>query len=554
MQVTPCSICGEPATLEGLCNRHFILKAWSINTGIDNLGAFLFFKKVCAPAFKNFRYGIPRFHKEIVWEVLKDQAGWSFNDRKIVVAAPRGSSKTTLLSKALALYCAVFAKKKYIVLASKTGRAAEKNMRWIRNMLSKRILIDLFGDLRPEIHGKRLEVDDVEGIWSKSIIILRNGVTIESVGMGQQLRSAAEGEEANRIDLLIADDTETDENTKTPDRRESNEVWLFETVLPSLDIDTGTCIFINTLTHTESILAKLLDETNTGWRKRLYKIEWKSDTGERVFLWPEKFPPHIIDAIRQDYILIGRLSSFYKEYHNEIKSEKGFNEKWIRYYIGECREEGGRKWISFTVNGETHTELAYTTLGVDLSASEREKSDYTVLLPLATIHDNRRFILPYSRGRYATYNDFDENNVLIRLGVIDEAKRLHNLYHFDKIIVDAVGNQLSTFNLFVKEFRSYSHPPQLIPYIASGEKFSRLKDLLQPEYQLGRIHHIQGMDELRRELVSFGATTDDILDALYDAIKYASTPGKLTYEKTMIPKAYADRMKARQKTTNWMVL
>jgi len=531
-----------------------MLKAWEINTGIDSLGAFLFFKRMCAPAFKNFKYGIPRFHREIIWEVLRDSPEWTFNDRKIAIAAPRGSSKTTLLSKALALYCALFAKKKYIVLASKTGRAAEKNLRWIRNMLSKRTIIELFGDLRPNIHGKRLEMDEVEGVWSKSILILRNGVTIESVGMGQQLRSAAEGEEANRIDLLIADDTETDENTKTPDRREGNEVWLFETVLPSLDIDTGTCIFINTLTHTESILAKLLREDNTGWRKKLYKIDWTNDSGVREYLWAEKFPPTVIESIRNDYVLIGRLGSFYKEYHNEIKSEKGFNETWVKMYYGECFQDGGRKWIRFSVNGEERTELAYTTLGIDLSASERERADYTVLFPLATIFDNRRFVLPYSRGRYATFNDYDEAGVLIRKGVIDEAKRLHSLYHFDKIVIDVVGSQLTTFEQLVREFRTHDHPPQIIPYRAVGEKFSRLKDLLEPEYQLGRIHHLAGMDELRRELVSFGDTTDDILDAEFNAIKFASPPGRLEYSRTMLPKAYSDKMKKMESTANWMVL
>lgn len=551
MDIIPCVECGELSYRDHLCRKHFLIRAWSVNLSLDQLGIVLFFQKVIPKAFKNFKYGVPRFFREIIWEALQDRPEWTWNDRKIVIAAPRGSSKTTLLSKGYALYCAIFRKKRYIVLASKTGRAAEKNLRWIRNTLGSSAIISMFGDLRPDVHGKRLDVDEVEGIWSKSIIVLKNGVTIEAVGMGQQLRSAAEGEEANRIDLLIADDTETDENTKTPDRRESNEVWLFETVLPSLDFDTGTVIFINTLTHTESILAKLLKAPEAaGWRKKLYQIDWVDEDGVRQYLWPEKFPPVTVEKIRLQYEAIGRLGSFYKEYHNIIRSEKGFNDRWIKYYHGECFNEGGRNWMLF----DGQTELAYLTLGIDLSASYKEKADYTVLLPLATIHDNRRFILPYQRGRFATYDDFAEGGTLIRKGVISEALRLHEKYHFDKIVMDATGNQLATFNQLAKEFSSFEHPPQIIPYRAVGEKFQRLRDLLEPEYQLGRIHHLRGMDDIMRELVSFGDTTDDILDALFNAIKYASAPGRMQYEKTLMDVKRERLIKNRERTVNWMTL
>lgn len=556
MSVIPCRVCGQPAWKDDLCKKDYVLSAWSSNTGVDNLGVFLFFKKVCPAAFKHFKYGTPYFHREIVWEVLRDEPDWTWNDRKIVIAAPRGSSKTTLLSKGLALYLAVFKKKRYIVLSSKTGRSAQKNLRWIRNMLGSSKIIALFGDLRPNIHGKRLDVDEVEGVWSKEIIILRNGVTIEAVGMGQQLRSAAEGEEANRIDLFLADDTETDENTKTPERRETNEVWFFETVLPSLDFDTGTVVFINTLTHTESILAKLLKTER--WRKKLYQLDWTDKNGAKQYLWKEKFAPSVIESIKEDYLSIGRLNSFWKEYYNVIKSDRGFNDGWIRYWSGDVFQEGGRSWIRFRVGNTEHTVPAYLTLGIDMSVSRTERADYCALVPIATIHDNRRFVLPYSRGRFSTFDDYDEQGRMIRKGVISEALRLHNKYQFDRIVMDTAGQQLATFYLMQQEVRQLSHPPQVIPYKATTEKFSRLKDLLEPEYQLGRIHHLYGMDDLHRELISFGDTTDDILDALFNAIKFATTPGYLEYRGNLMEPndvvKYRNSKKGAKVTSKWMVV
>ena len=549
-----CTVCGKYAVKDGLCAIDYAKAVWQSNTSIDNLGIFLFFKKVIPKAFKNFKYGIPFFHREIIWEVLRDEPGWTVFDRKVVIAAPRGSSKTTLLSKGLVLFCVLFKIKKYIVIASKTGRAAQKNIRWIRNVLGSSIVIAIFGDIRPTSVGKPTEVDGIEGKWTGDLLVLRNGVTLEGVGMGQQLRSSAEGEDVNRIDLFIADDTETDENTKTPDRRESNETWLFDTVIPSLDLETGTIVFINTLTHTESILAKLLK--SDGWRKKFYQIAYNDESGKYVSLWPEKFTLPIIEAIRNDYAIVGRERSYYKEYHNLVRSDDGFNERWIHYYRGEMFHQHGRNWLRYidAYSSTTHTIPATMTLGIDSAYSDSHKSDWCVLLPLAQIHDMRKFVLPYSRGKYSTFDDM-EGPKLVRKGIISEALRMHEKYHFSTIVIDSAGTQIGLFKQLKKAFQNVERPPRIMPFRSTENKHERLKTLLQPEYEYGRIYHMAGMDDLMRELVSFRDTTDDILDALYNAI-IGSKPGPMVdYDPIMAPVREDEIPDSRtRKTVNWMVL
>lgn len=550
-----CKICSNPVYKDGdLCVIHTAQKIWETNTGVDNLGVLVFFRQLVPKAFKNFKYGIPFFHREILWEVLVNKKDWKFFDRQIVIASPRGSSKTTLISKGLALYLAVTQKKRYIVIASKTSRAAEKNLRWIKQSLGNKKLIAFYGDLRPDSRGKNLEVDTIEGKWTSSLIILKNGVTIESVGMGQQLRSAAEGEEANRIDMFIADDCETDENTRTPDRRESNEVWLFETVLPSLDVDTGTIVYINTQTHSESILSKLLSDKST-WRKKFYQISYFDENlNKEVSLWEEKFPLEDIEKIKGNYELVGRINSFYKEYYNEIRSEEGFNERWIKYWAGNVFRQHGVNWIKFKTDYDDKEVIlpCYLTLGIDLAFSKKDKADYTVLLPLAQTPDRRKFILPYSRGRFSVYDDYSENGQIIRKGIVDEAIRLHEKYFFNKVIVDAVGAQMGVYESLKKGLYASDIPPMVVPYVATEEKFSRLRDSLQPEYEIGNIHHLRsGMDELKRELVSFGDTTDDILDALDNAKRFSLAPNYIEYHPISI---YSDSSEGKQYKPNWMVL
>lgn len=516
------------------CKQCYVLDIWQTNTR-ENLGVVLFLKKVIPKAFKGFKYGVPDFFNDILWEALRDEPGWTFAQRQVAIAAPRGSSKTTLLSKGFVLYCIAFRRKRYIVLSSKTARAAQKNLRWLRGVLGSSVFISIFGDLRPDSRGKRLDVDEIEGVWSKDILVLKNGVTVEAVGMGQQLRSAAEGEDVNRIDLFIADDTETDENTKTPDRRESNEEWLFETVLPSLDLETGQIIFINTMTHTESILAKLLKE-ESGWRKKFYEIEWYDESGKLCSLWKEKFPPSIVSAIRRNYELVGRSRSFYKEYHNRIASDEGFSERWIHWYEGRTFEAHGVNWITFDDErngGRQTTYPVYITIGIDLAYTQRERSNYSVILTMAEIPDGRKFVVSYKRGKVNLRDEWLPGSVF-RWGVIDETKRIVSDCRPDCVVIDSSVTQIGTFNEFRRELLKLNWHCKIVPERSTTEKFQRLKDLLQPEYEAGNMHHKRTMSELRLELVAFGDTTDDILDALYNCVKNSRKPKMLEFHPVLV--------------------
>lgn len=516
------------------CKICYAKNIWLTNTSIDNLGIYLWFKRFIPKAFKNFKYGFPKIHREILFEVIQDNPKWKVYDRQVVVAAPRGISKTTLLSKGFALYCAVNKLKNYIVLASKTSRAAQKNLRWIRSQLSKSDIIAIYGDLRPDAYNRSREQNKTETTYQTSIIILKNGVTIECVGMGQQLRSSAEGDDVNRVDLFIADDTEANENTGSSSAREGNKEWFFETAWPTLDIDTGTIIFINTETSNESVLRTLLNAQ--GWRKKFYQLSTINELGEEVSIWPEKFPLDVIEKMRQAYIDAGRLASFYKEYYNLIRSNAGFNDRWIRRYIGKIIHNGGSNWFELTQTDYHHPSRpeiypAFLTLGIDNAFSQKESADFSVLYPSARIPDGRRFRLPYSRGRFSTFDDIDQSGKLIRKGIISEAVRLNNEYQFDRIIIDTRGTQTGIFQQLKKAiYEQCTHKPMLIPYNATGDKVERLKDYLFPLYESGVIHHTYGMTEHQSELLSIGEGHDDILDAEYNADKYSKDPDNILYD------------------------
>ena len=105
-------------------------------------------------------------------------------------------------------------------------------------------------------------------------------------------------------------------------------------------------------------------------------------------------------------------------------------------------------------------------------------------------------------------------------------------YHFDCIVIDATGTQKGTFAAIKKELEDGT--VRIIPYQAPGgrnaeSKLVRLRDLLFPQYEIGHIYHQRDMDELRLELIAFGDTHDDILDALFNALKYSKTPSNADF-------------------------
>lgn len=548
--VIKCKIpgCNDIAHKNNLCVRHLLIERWCDNSNIDDLGVIRFFQYICPKAFKNFRYGIPRIHKEILYEVCLDRPSWKVFDRQLVIAAPRGIAKTTLISKGFALYCALNGLKKYIVLASKTARTAQKALRWIKTMLSNSKVISIYGDLRPDVTSHKLEYDSEIGKYTSETIILRNGCTIEALGMGQQIRSAAEGEESNRIDLFIADDCETNENTATASSRQSNEEWLFETVFPSLDIDNGTLVYINTLTHSESILAKLLK--SDGWRKKFYQITYTDEDGVERSIWPEKFSMEVIDGIKNWYKSNGQESAFYKEYYNTVLSSVAIDSRWFKKFNGRVFIENGYKWLE----ADGAVKPAVVSLGIDSSFSFSESADWTVLLPLVRTPDNHRYVFPISRGRFSVY-DSDS-----RKGIINEAIRLHKMYHFDVITVDIAGQQSSILELLHIAFNEEFGPGvvSIYGYNATKErkpKLDRLYNYLRPKYEAGVIHHHQsGVEELERELISMGDSTDDVMDALFNADINSYTPEDLEYSPIIMPRHLAKKYLAPKLETDWVVL
>lgn len=182
----------------------------------------------------------PPFHKELL-----DMAEQGEQEhRGVVIAAPRGHAKSSILSFLLPLHRALYGQKHFIIIISNTFQLASL----------------LIGDIRHELEtnpGIRADFGSLAGHkWSGPTIVTKSGVRIVAKGTASQIRGLRHGE--YRPDLVIGDDLENDEHVQNEEQRKKTWDWWNRAVMPTLDPKTGSFIVVGTVIHFDSLLIKLL--------------------------------------------------------------------------------------------------------------------------------------------------------------------------------------------------------------------------------------------------------------------------------------------------------
>ena len=199
----------------------------------------ILFGKVVMPNM--FSAESPAFHYNIA-ETLVDKS-----DKQINIIAPRGHAKSSIVGGVYPLYHLMFDKgPKLIVLVSRTQDHAVKLLGTIKDVL----------DFSPQFR----QLFGYWGMnsaksWAKTEVQLKDGSMIICKGTGQQLRGIKHGNQ--RPTLIIVDDPEDENNTKTSEAMETNLRWLLQSAIPSLDPKKGRIAIIGTPIHQRCIVCLL---------------------------------------------------------------------------------------------------------------------------------------------------------------------------------------------------------------------------------------------------------------------------------------------------------
>ena len=342
----------------------------------------MLFGKVCIPNM--FSAKSPDFHYDLAKHIMDT------DNKQINIVAPRGHAKSSIVGGVLPMHHLFFGEgKKLIVLVSRTQDHAVKLLGLIKDTLD-------YSDQCREMFGYWGQHSAKS--WAKSEIELKDGSVIICKGTGQQLRGIKIGNQ--RPSLIIVDDPEDENNTKTAEAMESNLRWLLQSAVPSLDPRKGRIIIIGTPQH-QRCLVETLKEMK-GW----LNLTYKPDFDKGYALWEDWWSIKKLKEKKEELDSINRLSVFYREYMCEIVGDEDqlFRLEDLNYYKGEIRHDAeGNAVLDITSPQKREVPVNIFT-GVDPASSTKQTADYSVIFNIAVDKDGNRYALPYYRERATPLN------------------------------------------------------------------------------------------------------------------------------------------------------
>lgn len=274
-----------------------------------------------------------------------DAAAATFNParkaRRLAIAAPRGSAKSTLLSLILPLHQMLYLRERYIVLISATLPQAERRLAQVRSEVRGNALL---ARLFPTLCGTARGLQETANLGTLKF----GGVRFDARSAGCELRGMADG--PWRPTHVLLDDAEPSEVAWSATQRLHIEEWFHDVVEPLGDGYTHLTA-AGTLLHPESLLARLIARSDVEGHRYASVLEWSPrddlwDAWRRLFvepdggpdraeawlqdhreamlegtrvLWPER---EDYSALMQQLTVMGRRA-FFKEKQNEPRQREG---------------------------------------------------------------------------------------------------------------------------------------------------------------------------------------------------------------------------------------
>jgi hypothetical protein len=244
-------------------------------------------------------------------------------DKRVVIAAPRGLGKTSIVGLALAAKAILFRQAHFIVYVSNSATSAEaqtENLK--RELLSNKMIRRVFGDIRITPN------EDLDEQFSRKAWVAYGDCMILPRGSGQQVRGSLF--KNYRPDLIIIDDLEDTETIENEIIRKSRKEWFFGDLLKCVSTTSidWRIVYIDTLKHQDALLQELLDLKAWGsTRLSICDDNYKS-------LAPSFVSDEQIAEEVEDHRSSGTLDVFYRERRNIAISteDASFRADYFKYY------------------------------------------------------------------------------------------------------------------------------------------------------------------------------------------------------------------------------
>jgi len=443
--------------------------------------------------------------------------------RRVLIAAPRGTAKSTVTSLILPLHKIAFKpsdKDLFIVIISESQTQSINFLSRIKYHLeNSNNFKQMFGDYGPTT-AKR---------WTNNDIVLHNGSRIVAVGTGQRVRGFIEGD--TRPNLIIVDDYESELNASTPEGRAKNRKWITEAVIPSLS-DDGRVVMIGTVISEDCFLywAKDSPAWNTLWFS-IYNDDGKS-------IWEERFPEERIQQIKQEFESVGNLNGFYQEYMNEAQSPDNapFKPEYIKLHHYDFKRDNGQNLLVREIDGKVERRPVSVYCGIDPASSLAARSDFFVIAVIGIDSDNNKYIIDILRDKL---DPAIQPETIIKMYKKYKPRRMKiETVGYQEALRSNVRKQMLDEGLYIPGLEKGIKPRQ--------KKSERLLSLVAPLAR-GEFYFRPTDIHAQQEFLSYPrGKHDDILDAVYYALDGAKPTRRKEYQ--------ADGVKKQNKILDWLTM
>ena len=449
---------------------------------------------------------------------------WQSNQRKdnVLVLIPRAHLKSKLVA-----YKTLWELTKNpietVLYVSATADLAEKQLHFIKNVMTSRVYMRYWPDMIHPDEGKRER-------WTTSEIIVdhplrkNEGIrdpSIKAVGLTTNIT----GFHASRIKL---DDIVVPGNAYTEEGRQ--KVANLVSQLASIKEPDATTDCVGTRYHPRDQYDLFIKQSYKVYNdeNEVVDEEWVWDSyikqveEDGVFLWPRTrradgktfgFDMNILSRIKAEY---EDKTQFFAQYYNNPNDpeECRISPDKFQYFDPKfLKNINDRWWIG-------DKPLAVYA-GIDFAFSMKRKADYTALAVVGVTPDHDYYVLEIDRFKSDRISDYFE-----------AIRRAYGKWGFKKIRCEVTVAQA----VIVRDIKENYVKPNGLPLIIDehrptrhdGTKEERIAATLEPKYDNRQVWHYKGgnINALEEELVLAKPPHDDCKDALTAAIDIAMPPMK----------------------------
>ncbi|KKM89437.1 hypothetical protein LCGC14_1248750 [marine sediment metagenome] len=446
---------------------------------------------------KHFTIESPWFHTEVL--------DFCNSHRYLSVAAPRESSKSTLLTFLKPAHDIAEKRRHFIVLVMNTYAKAAGALSTIKSEFRN-------GQLLRQHYGITFEKDS-EG---DTIFKHPDGFRTRVLCKGHEQIGSVRGEKfgPNRPDLIIGDDLEDDTMVRSRERRENLRNEFDDALIPAGDKKTCQYIFIGTILHDDSLMAKLVSKEEYKEYRKLFYIALNDIDGEEISLWPEKWSVDDLKKIRKN-----KPSVFAKEYQNDPVSGamRKFHKEDFRYWTIENLEA-----ILFNdnrISAKYPLRECKAAISCDLAWEEKRESDFGVVVPAFLTPNSDLLIDDYICKKGMRPHEIEE--ILFSM-----EERLRSITKNTVPIGWEKAKLEKVMQYLLRQAMRRRNKYLMFKALQwDTDKIQRIVTRLEPRYAQHTIFHRRSMGELEHQLLRFpSGTHDDLPDALQGLVQLLQYP------------------------------